>query len=176
MNRILPLIALLLSGCITVRNNAGLAENVVTVRYDKYAQVTNLESAWFMTVPGWSAWFGGAIHDTGQSSMWFRVRAGGHDWKFFDHAIDAYGNRIAIEATKHKITEFGTASEDYLVHIDEAYIRSHASTGFDFKLYGSGGSAVVKITPAFIQGWLARFDAEKERILSIAGNGIYESD
>lgn len=171
MNRILPLIALLLSGCITVRNNAGLAEKVVTVKHDKYAHITNLESAWFMTVPGWSAWFGGSIRDTGQSSMWFRVRAGGHDWKFFDHVIDADGNRIAIEATKHKITEFGTASEEYLVHIDEAYIRSHSSTGFDFKLYGSGGSAIVKITPAFIQGWLARFDTEKERILSAAGNG-----
>jgi len=172
MNRILLVVALFLSGCVTVRNNAGLAKNVVSVRYDKYAHVTNLESAWFMTVPGWSAWFGGAIHDTGQSSMWFKIRAGGHDWKFFDRGIDADGNHIAIEATKHEITQFGTAGEYYLVHLDEAYIRSHASTGFDFKLYGSGGSAIVKITPAFIQGWLARFDAEQERILSIAGNVI----
>ena len=172
MNRILLVVALFLSGCITVRNNAGLAEKVVTVRYDKYAHVTNLESASFMTGSGWYAWFGGAIRDTGQSSMWFRVCAGGHNWKFFDRGIDADGKRIGIETVKNKITQYGTASEDYLVHIDEAYIRSHASTGFDFKLYGSGGSAVVKITPAFIQGWLARFDAEKERILSIAGNGI----
>lgn len=81
------------------------------------------------------------------------------DWRFYDEAYDADGNRLAfvsIDRTVDCMKGVCTHEEHMGIKVARDYLDKHASSGLSFKVSGRGGEQVFFLPSQCIQAFLEK--------------------
>jgi len=80
------------------------------------------------------------------------------DWRGYDQAFDAEGNKFHALAVRHKVNcHFFCGFDEVLqIELDPSYLKKHIQSGVAMRLYGPAhsASAPFNLPGAYIQGFL----------------------
>jgi membrane-associated protease RseP (regulator of RpoE activity) len=151
----------LLSGCANTSDPRAIAE-ATKVSYDPYTKSTSV--------------FGDMVQETDfPNILSYRLRAGiqkdaqsfvqlyvtywsQSGWYFLSSANDIDGIALPVIQIDREVQTNATVEETVAVSLSRSHLDSHKSSGLNIRLTGQRGSVIVKVPPAYIVGFLAKFD------------------
>lgn len=163
----LVLTALLATGCVPAAYNGGpLPDGKFTVESDAYTKrvkVTGPDIG-----PGLDSLFLRAWKAPGDDKFVYQIYVADQlfdDWKFYRSAYDSDGNQFKFVPITRKVSGCGRGGcylyEHVGLMVSEDYLRSHVSTGIDFKLIGKAGEQSFFIHPDYIKQFLDKIPQSK---------------
>jgi PDZ domain len=124
-------------------------EKPPSVKYDPYTKTTTINGRLhshnaLLDLDKWMYWLSAAIVQGIPKNPVLMFYTTTPDWYFFDRAADVQGNELSVIRGGNSV-QLGGVQESFGIQMTPKYLADHRTTGFDFKIMGSGGSRVVQV-------------------------------
>lgn len=155
------LVAGLVAGCATPP--AEVTSDQVTVRADQYANALWVDAPAVVEVqfPDTVTFRlrGSVGGPAGTASTSLYVQMSSSEWSFLQVALDSTGKTLPMRVVDRRVSGGGFVREIVSVGAHRQYLEEHRATGLDIEVRGRRGKVAVKLPPAYVEAFLAKFDA-----------------
>jgi hypothetical protein len=79
-----------------------------------------------------------------------------HDngWIFLNDAFDSEGTHLATHVIKREVFVADVVDEQVSIALPPNYLKKHSQSGLDIKVDGKNSAIIVKLPPAYVEGFL----------------------
>ncbi|MEI7443252.1 MAG: hypothetical protein WCK28_00040 [Burkholderiales bacterium] len=95
----------------------------------------------------------------GSAATSLYVQFSGSEWSFLQAAFDSSGKMLPMRVVDRRASGGGIVREVVSVGAHRQYLEEHRATGLDIEVRGRRGKVAVKLPPAYVEAFLAKFDA-----------------
>lgn len=156
-------IIVLLSGCANVSNPNEVAKDT-KITFDPYTQSVKVTGDRVDSMPGsldsLSYFLRGSLSkDAAEQNLQLYVRYWGQSgWYFFSSAHDITGKNLPVVQIDRNVETGANIEEVFAINLTYDYLVAMKNVGLNIKISGSRGSLVLVVPPAYVTGFLKKFD------------------
>ena len=99
---------------------------------------------------------GALIKDKSVSFYQFYISDSYKDWRFYNRAYDANGNRLDFVEIDHQVTRGAWTQEDFAINLSRSYLEKAKSNGLNIKAVGKRGEKIFVLPGFYVDGFLKK--------------------
>jgi hypothetical protein len=157
-----------LLGCATVVTDSQQVTDASKATYDPYTnfhKITGmkLNKGGFPNITRF--WMRGGFDKSGSNEFiqlyvhhWSQT-----GWNFFNSASDITGTPLNVHQLAREVESGANVREEIAIDLPRNFLESRKAQGLNIKIQGNRGDMIIEIPPAYITGYLEKYDSEMEK-------------